>query len=101
MFPPAAYRSPALSKQVVDPLCLFGGIGSKVKVDAFDFLKYRWRDVVCDQYCISNADPRMDDRFSCALWSVWRLTLIHHHDDLSAKVLFVEAEGLYAVPAKI
>src|SRR5580658_124293 len=41
----------ALSKQVVDPLCLFGGISRKVKVDAFDFLKHCWRDVVCDQYC--------------------------------------------------
>jgi hypothetical protein len=43
----------------------------------------------------------MDDRFSGVLWSAWRLTLIHHHDDLSAKVLFVEAKRLFAVPAKV
>jgi hypothetical protein len=43
----------------------------------------------------------MDDRFSCTLWSAWRLTLIHHHDDLSAKVFFVKAKCLFAIPAKV
>src|ERR1700677_2855000 len=91
----------AFSKELVDSLRLFCGIERKVKVDASDFLKHCGRDVVCDQYRISDFDPRMDDRFSCALWSSWRLTLIHHHDDLSAKVLFVEVKGLFTITAKV
>jgi hypothetical protein len=40
----------------------------------------------------------MNDRFPRSTRRAWCLALIHHHRNLAAKVLFIEAECLVASP---
>jgi hypothetical protein len=58
-----------------------------VDIDAPDFLKRRWKNIISDQHRISNTQPRMNDRLPCITRRVAARSLIltHHHEDLAAK----------------
>src|SRR2546423_7782374 len=43
----------------------------------------------------------MDDRLPRAARRARCLALVHHHRDLAAEMLFVEAEGCFAIPAEV
>src|ERR1700675_608435 len=92
-----------LGEKLVYPLSLFRGVHRQVDIDAPDFLKHRWRNIISDQHRISNTQPRMNNRLPCITRRVAARSLIltHHHEDLAAKVLFVEAKRLFAISTEI
>ena len=52
-----------------------------------------------DRYSQTRSDR--NDRFPCSAWRAWCLALIHHHRNLAAKMFFIEAECLFAIPAEV
>src|SRR5438874_10701543 len=92
---------PALGQQLVNSLGICGRIERETEVDAADLLKHRWGHVIAGQDRVANVDPCMDDRIARVARRAGCLTLMHHHDDLAAEVLFVEAKRVLAVSAEV
>src|ERR1700716_799902 len=61
----------------------------------------QWRNVIPGQHRIANVDPCVDNHLARVTRGTRCLTLLHHHDDLAAEMLFIEAKCFLAIAAEV
>ena len=94
----------AVGEKGVDALGFDCAVEEERKVGAADGLEAVGRDVGADELGFSEADAGVEDGVfpvGCDVLGIGLLIVGHHHGDLSAEMLFVEVEGLFAVTAKV
>src|SRR5438552_6645930 len=83
----------------IDLFCSFCGVDGEIQIRTADRFEAIRRHVVSDQLHSRDVHARVNDSI-LGTWRRfdfrWKLTLFHHHRNLSAEVLLIEAERLFA-----
>src|SRR6185312_7512960 len=91
----------AVGKNPVYPFCFFRRIDGEVHVHAVNLLEDGGRNIVSNEYRVTDVHPCMNDRIAGSGRRAWCLALIHHHRNLPAKMLLVETKCLFAIPGEV